>query len=181
MDFNKDKFKMTLHYIINKCGFKNTVGRTVLHKLLYFSDFNYFEKYNVSITNETYTKKERGPVPIHFEEAIAELIEENKVRPGKRRLPCGKVMNRYFSLKEPEIDLSENELAVINQVIKDLSHLNGKQIGEYSLSDEPVKQTDDNEIVEYNLVSSRELKHKNKVFVKISWTISHNEYKIYSY
>lgn len=163
-----DKFKMTLHYIINKCGFRNTVGRTVLHKLLYFSDFNYFEKYNESITNETYTKKERGPVPIHFEEAIAELIEENKVRPGKRRLPCGKVMNRYFSLKEPEIDLSENELAVINKVIKDISHLNGKQIGEYSLTDAPVKQTEDNEIIEYELAYSRDSNKKSKVFVKIS-------------
>lgn len=168
MDFDMDKFKMTLHYIINKCGFRNTVGRTVLHKLLYFSDFNHYQKYGQSITNETYTKKERGPVPIHFEEAIAELIEENKVRPGKRRLPCGKVMNRYFSLKEPEIDLSENELAVINKVIKDISHLNGKQIGEYSLTDAPVKQTEDNEIIEYELAYSRDSNKKSKVFVKIS-------------
>ena len=168
MDFDMDKFKMTLHYIINKCGFRNTVGRTVLHKLLYFSDFNHYQKYGQSITNETYTKKERGPVPIHFEEAIAELIEENKVRPGKRRLPCGKVMNRYFSLKEPEIDLREEELAVINKVIKDISHLNGKQIGEYSLTDAPVKQTEDNEIIRYDLVSSRDSNKKSKVFVKIS-------------
>ena len=77
-------------------------------------------------------------------------------------------MNRYFSLKEPEIDLSENELDVINQAIKDLSHLNGKQIGEYSLSDAPVKQTEDNEIVEYDLVSLRDSNKKSKVFVKIS-------------
>lgn len=168
MDFDMDKFKMTLHYIINKCGFRNTVGRTVLHKLLYFSDFNHYQKYGQSITNETYTKKERGPVPIHFEEAIAELIEENKVRPGKRRLPCGKVMNRYFSLKEPEIDLREEELAVINKVIKDISHLNGKQIGEYSLTDAPVKQSEDNEIIEYKLAYSRDSNKKSKVFVKIS-------------
>ena len=168
MEFDMEKFKMTLHYIINKCGFRNTVGRTVLHKLLYFSDFNYFEKYNESITNESYVKKERGPVPIHFEEAIAELIEENKVRPGKRRLPCGKVMNRYFSLKEPKIDLSEDELTIINKVIKDLSHMNGKQIGEYSLSDNPVKLVEDNEIIDYDLVFSRDSNKKSKVYVKIS-------------
>ena len=168
MDFDKEKFKMTLHYIINKCGFRNTVGRTVLHKLLYFSDFNYYEKYGQSITNETYTKKERGPVPIHFEEAIAELIDENKVRPGKRRLPCGKVMNRYFSLMEGEIDLKKEELVIINKVIKDLSHLNGKQIGEYSLRDAPVKKTDDGEIIQYDLVSLRDSNKNSKVFVKIS-------------
>ena len=168
MDFNKEKLKMALHYIIYKCGFKNTVGRTVLHKLLYFSDFNYFELHEQSITNESYRKKERGPVPIHFEDAINELIEENKIRLGKRKLPCGKVMNRYFSLKEPAVDFNEDELAVVNQVINDLSHMNGKQIGEYSLSDEPAKLTNENELIEYDLVFSRESKNKNKVFIKIN-------------
>ena len=168
MDFDKDKFKMTLHYIIYKCGFRNTVGRTVLHKLLYFSDFNYYELHKESITNETYIKKSRGPVPIHFEDAIAELVDEDKVRLGKRRLPCGKIMNRYFSLEKPSIDLKKEELEVINKVIKDLSHMNGKQIGEYSLADEPVKRTDSDEFVEYDLVFSRTSKEKSKVFVKIS-------------
>ena len=170
MDFNNEKFKMVLHYIINKCGFRNTVGRTVLHKLLYFSDFNYYELYEESITNESYRKLERGPVPIHFELAVTELMDEDKIRMGKRRLPCGKVMNRYFSLKEPENDLKEDELSVINEVIKNISHMNGKQIGEYSLYDEPVKITADDDIIDYNLVSSRGSKNKNenKTFVKIN-------------
>ena len=111
---------------------------------------------------------ERGPVPIHFEDAIAELVDEDKVRLGKRRLPCGKIMNRYFSLEKPSIDLKKEELEVINKVIKDLSHMNGKQIGEYSLADEPVKRTDSDELVEYDLVYSRTSKEKNKVFVKIT-------------
>ena len=170
MDFNNEKFKMVLHYIINKCGFRNTVGRTVLHKLLYFSDFNYYELYEESITNESYRKLERGPVPIHFELAVTELMDEDKIRMGKRRLPCGKVMNRYFSLKEPENDLKEDELSVINEVIKNISHMNGKQIGEYSLYDEPVKITADDDIIDYNLVFSRSSKDKNenKAFVKIT-------------
>lgn len=160
---------MVLHYIINKTGFKNTVGRTVLHKLLYFSDFNYFEQFNESITGESYKKMERGPVPIHFESIIEELVEDGKVSLGKRKLPCGKTMNRYFSLKEPSIDLNEDEKAVINKVIKDLSHMNGKQIGEYSLSDKPVKKTDENEIIEYDLALSRSSEKKAKVYVKITW------------
>ena len=100
--------------------------------------------------------------------AIDELVEENKISLGKRRLPCGKIMNRYFSLKGPEIDLKNEELTIVNKVIKELSHLNGKQIGEYSLSDYPVKKTEDEEIIEYELVLSRESKSKNKVFVKIN-------------
>lgn len=167
MDFNKDKFKMVLQYIIYKCGFKNTVGRTVLHKLLYFSDFNYFEQFNQSITNESYRKMEHGPVPIHFEMIIEELKSEEKIRMGKRRLPCGKIMNRYFSTTEPDIELSKEELSIIDKVINDLSYMNGKQIGEYSLADAPVKLTDDDEIVDYALVSKRSNKSENKVFVKI--------------
>ena len=111
---------------------------------------------------------ERGPVPIHFEDAIAELVDEDKIRLGKRRLPCGKIMNRYFSLEKPSIDLKKEELEVINQVIKDLSHMNGKQIGEYSLADAPVKETGDEEIIDYDLVSSRNSKDKKKVYVKIN-------------
>ncbi|WP_295617100.1 Panacea domain-containing protein [uncultured Methanobrevibacter sp.] len=167
MDFMEEKFKMVLHYIIYKCGFKNTVGRTVLHKLLYFSDFNHYELYNESITNESYRKMERGPVPIHFEEAISQLVDEGKVRLGKRKLPCGKTMNRYFAVEAPEIELNQDELDVIDQVIKYLSHMNGKQIGEYALADEPVKRTDEEEIVEYDLVQTRESKEKSKVYVKI--------------
>ena len=168
MEFDKDKFKNVLHFIIYKCGFRNTVGRTVIHKLLYFSDFNYYKEFNQSITNESYIRKERGPVPIHFEMAIDELVEENKISLGKRRLPCGKIMNRYFSLKGPEIDLKNEELTIVNKVIKELSHLNGKQIGEYSLSDYPVKKTEDEEIIEYELVLSRESKSKNKVFENLN-------------
>lgn len=162
MDFNKEKFKMVLLYIIYKCGIKNTVGRTVLHKLLYFSDFNYFELYNKSLTNECYRKLARGPVPVHFESVVEELIDEKKISLKNRRLPCGKLMNRYFSLEKPEIDLKEDELAVIDEVIKDLSHMNGKMIGEYSLKDMPVKQAHDNESIDYNLVFSRSSQYSKR-------------------
>ena len=52
-----------------------------------------------------------------------------------------------------------------------MSHLNGKQIGEYSLSDYPVKKTEDNEIIEYGLALSGKSKSRDKVFVKINWNI----------
>ena len=162
MDFNKEKFKMVLHYIINKSGVRNTVGRTVLHKLLYFSDFNHYELYEKSITNETYIKKSRGPIPIHFEEAIDELEAEQKITRGKRKLPCGKTMNRYYSIKEPSVDLTEDELAVIDKVIKEIGRLNGLMIGRHSLEDKPTKQAKEGEIIDYNLVFERNAKYSKR-------------------
>ena len=38
-----DKFKHILLYILERCAGKPNVGETVLYKLLYFSDFNYYE------------------------------------------------------------------------------------------------------------------------------------------
>ena len=36
------KFKQVLLYILERCAGKPNVGETVLYKLLYFSDFNYY-------------------------------------------------------------------------------------------------------------------------------------------
>ena len=42
---NLKKFKEALLYILGKVGAKPNVGETVLYNLLYFIDFNYYEKY----------------------------------------------------------------------------------------------------------------------------------------
>ena len=164
MEFNKEKFKMVLHYIIYKCGLKNNVGKTVLFKLLYFSDFNYFELFEKSLTNESYRKLARGPAPIHFDLAIDELIMENKVEMNIKDLASGKVMYNYSSLKDPIINLKKEELSVINEVISDLSHMNAKQISEYSHGDMPWKATDDNEIIDYGFVFYRDPQYVKRVY-----------------
>ena len=134
MDFNKEKFKEVLHYIINECGTKKNVGKTVLYKLLYFSDFNFFELYEKSMTNESYRKLPRGPAPIHFDVAVKELIDEGKINMTTKNISLGRVMYNYSSLKKPSIKLSEDELFVINEVINELSYMNANQISEYSHS-----------------------------------------------
>jgi len=41
---NIEKFKEVLLYILGEVGSKPNIGQTVLYKLLYFIDFNYYEK-----------------------------------------------------------------------------------------------------------------------------------------
>jgi transcriptional regulator with XRE-family HTH domain len=53
------KFKQVFLYILNQCAQKPTVGKTVLNKLLYFADFNYYEKNFESITGVEYIKLPR--------------------------------------------------------------------------------------------------------------------------
>jgi len=52
------------------------LGRTKLYKLLYFLDFDHYEKYGESVTGESYLNKELGPVPGHAEEVINKMKED---------------------------------------------------------------------------------------------------------
>ena len=53
INYNPEKFKAMIHYIIGRCEFKDNLGRSVLFKLLYFSDFDNYEIYEQSISGET--------------------------------------------------------------------------------------------------------------------------------
>lgn len=56
------KFKNILLYILERCAGNYNVGETVLYKLLYFSDFNYYELYEEHLTGANYRKLPYGPV-----------------------------------------------------------------------------------------------------------------------
>ena len=46
------KFRNVLLYILERCAGKPNVGETVLYKLLYFADFNYYELYEEHLTGQ---------------------------------------------------------------------------------------------------------------------------------
>lgn len=137
MKFNKGKMKELITYIIHRCGHKTNVGKTVLFKLLYFSDFNHYELYEEQITNETYIKKEFGPAPKHFDEIITELTTENKINIIKKKVHNYHQHN-YSTKQDPEISLlTLTELEVVDAVIDKLSDMNATKISEYSHEDKP--------------------------------------------
>lgn len=162
--FNKEKFKVVLHYIINKCGCQENVGRTVVYKLLYFSDFNFFELYENSLTNETYTKYPKGPVPYHFHDSLKELVNEEKVLESSEPFLDNKKYN-YSSLKNPDTSiLNDKEIEVIDNVIDKLSSMNATQISDYSHGDMPWKATEDYEPINYAFVFYRDPEYTVRVY-----------------
>ena len=129
--------KQVIHYIVHKCQYKPTFGKTVLYKIMYFSDFNHYELYETLITNETYTKRRLGPTPDSFDECFNELKQENKV--DSQELPVHDYKRvKYFSLEEPDTSLLNNkEVDVIDSAIDNYSHMNATQISDYSHGDKP--------------------------------------------
>ena len=53
---NIKKFKEVLLYILEKVGAKPNVGESVINKLLYFIDFDYYERFEENLTGATYIK-----------------------------------------------------------------------------------------------------------------------------
>lgn len=56
-----------------------SLTRDTLHKLCYLVDSTFYQKYEISMTGESYIHTQNGPVPIHFNESLDELITDNRV------------------------------------------------------------------------------------------------------
>ena len=147
---------------------KPDAGKTVIYKLLYFTDFNYFEIYEKSLTNETYKKFPHGSLPTHFDLAISELEKEGKITVNSVLLFADFTQFRYQSLKKPEINFTEEELNVINEVIEKLSKMNATQINEYSHGDMPWRAAEDYEIMKYSFVFYRDPKYRVRNMTQIN-------------
>jgi len=53
---NLAKFKEVLLYMLGKVGSMPNVGETIIYKLLYFIDFDYYEKYEEQLIGATYIR-----------------------------------------------------------------------------------------------------------------------------
>ena len=70
MPVNREKYQETILYLCQKLG-GEIRGKVKLAKLLYFADFDYYEKNGASITGDTYYARQMGPLPI----ALVEMTQ----------------------------------------------------------------------------------------------------------
>lgn len=152
---NLEKFKEVLLYILNKVGSKPNIGESVLYKLLYFIDFNYYEQYEEQLIGATYIKNNYGPTPKEFIKIIEEMEAQKeivKVEDKYFQYP----QRKYLPLRTPDLSrLKANELKMIDNVLEKLSDMNATRISEYSHNDVPWLTTNDGEIIDYESVFYR--------------------------
>jgi len=154
-EFNKEKFKQVLLYVLEKCVGKANVGETVIYKLLYFIDFNFYEVYEEYLTGESYRRITHGPAPCHFNEIINEMISNGDVKKITAEY-YGKYQKKYLpQIKSDLSKLNGQEIQIINNAIERLSSLSAKAIEEYSHEDIPVETAEEKEIIDYETVFYR--------------------------
>jgi len=151
-----NKFKNVLLYILENCAGKPNVGETLLYKLLYFSDFNYYELYEEHLSGATYRKLPYGPVPNNLDAIIKIMIDEGELKRIKtdyHNYP----QTRYIPLKKADLtELKASEKEVIDKVIDQFSDWSAKAISDYSHKDMPWMASKDGKEINYELVFYRE-------------------------
>jgi transcriptional regulator with XRE-family HTH domain len=151
-----NKFKDILLYILEKCAGKPNVGETILYKLLYFSDFNYYELYEEHLSGAEYKKLPYGPVPQKLDFVINQMIVNKQL---KRFITDyhGYPQTRYMPLSKPNLsNLNAREKDVIDKVIDQYSDWSASAISDYSHKDMPWLASKDGEAIDYELTFYRE-------------------------
>lgn len=152
---NVKKFKEVLLYILNKVGAKPNVGETVIYKLLYFIDFDFYEKYEEQLMGAMYKKNTYGPTPVEFKVIVREMIKNREVVPVNKeyfKYP----QRKYLPLREPDLSvLRAHEKELIDEVLDRLSDMSAREISEYSHKDVPWMGAKFGDIIDYEAVFYR--------------------------
>lgn len=151
------KFEQVFLYILAKIGGKPNIGQTVLYKLFYFIDFDYYEKYEEQLIGAKYMKNTHGPTPIMFAKIVDHLEKERKVEKVKSKFYKYE-QTKYLVNPELPIDLSAlsaQELAHVDWEINRLGDLTATQISALSHIDTPWIVARDRESLEYEHVFYR--------------------------
>lgn len=150
-----DKFKQVLLYVLEKTAGKPNVGMGVLYKLLYFIDFDYYEKYEDQLMGLTYIKNHYGPTPREFVKVVEEMKKNGELE---------EVQSKYFTYEQkkflPHVSadlskLSGQELEMIDFVLVRYADKTAKEMLDISHADTPWAVAEDGQNIEYDHVFYR--------------------------
>ena len=153
------KFRQVLLYVLDQVGGKPHVDETVLHKLLYFIDFDYYEKYEENLAGVTYIRNHYGPAVRGLGDILKQMQEQGQLMTVKSK-HFTHVHKKYLPLVPPDLSiLSARELQHIDEVLARLGNKNASELEAYSHGDIPWRSTASGEAISYERVFYRDEKY----------------------
>ncbi|MEA2097881.1 MAG: DUF4065 domain-containing protein [Patescibacteria group bacterium] len=156
---NVKKFKEVLLYVLEKVGARPNIGETAIYKLLYFIDFDYYEKFEEQLIGAKYIKNHFGPTPVEFKKITDQMIEKGEIE---------KIRSKYFQHEQKKYlphrvadlkILSAQEIQHIDEVLARLAWKNATELSSYSHSDTPWRVHKTGEEISYETVFYRDDDH----------------------
>ncbi len=152
---NIEKFKQVFLHILAKVGAKPNVGQTVLYKLLYFIDFDYYELNEKQLMGLSYIKNTYGPTPVDFAKLIHQMQEDGQIEEVKTKYYQHE-MTKYLPIASPNLELlSAKELDFIDWELEKHSNKSASELSALSHKDIPWIGAKEKEILDYEAVFYR--------------------------
>jgi len=154
MPLNRKNYQESILYFCWKLG-KEVRGKKKLAKLLYYLDFDYYEKYQKYFIGETYKKLPMGPFPVCLEEVTVGMVKRKQLiiekidewdgyNPTEVYRISDKLNMSMFSFSVPEKKM-------LDRIIKKYGHLNGRQLENLTHSEAPYVGTEEKKTIPYEL------------------------------
>ncbi|HPT08606.1 MAG TPA: DUF4065 domain-containing protein [bacterium] len=152
---NIKKFKEVFLYVLGQVGAKPNIGESILCKLMYFIDFDFYEKYERQLMGAVYIKNHHGPTPVGFPKILKEMEKRGDIS-GITSQHYRYQQKKYLPLREPDLNIiTAEEKKHIDWVLARLSNKNAVEMEEYSHRDVPWISTEDQSVIDYETVFYR--------------------------
>lgn len=145
--YSEPKLRELVLYVAHRLRDDRAGGATKLNKVLYFAEFAHVRRTGRSITGAQYQKLTQGPAPrrlVPIRDALirsgaAELVTETFL---------GYEQHRLVPRASADVSLfTDDELATVDGVLRDLRHLTAKQVSDLSHAEPGWHLVDDGEVI----------------------------------
>lgn len=156
MALNRKKYQNAILYLCRELG-GEVRGKKKLAKLLYFVDFDLYEKRQQPLTGDIYKAFPMGPLPSALEEITAEMTKKKLLAIKNIKERNGYNATEVYScvVKPNTSVFDEEERKMLDRVATKYGHLNGKQLEELSHAEAPFIGTELRKEIPYELAFYR--------------------------
>ena len=125
-------------------------------KLLYYLDFDFFEKYGKSVTGDQYLRFENGPVPRMAEKLLKEMSGKD-IKITHRKIKEGLNSQQHIEpLKDFDLDVfTKEELLMLEEIASKWEKFTGSEMKAATHGEAPWISTKPDDVIDYNLAYYR--------------------------
>lgn len=148
---SEKKYQEIILYLAEKLG-GEIRGKKKLAKLLYFVDFDFFEKFQKSLTGDIYKALPMGPFPVTMEKVLTDMTNNKKIVIKLSRERDDYNPTEIYQAKEKTKSVfAKDELQILDRVVLKYGHLTGKQLEDLTHAEAPYIGTAPNQEIAYEL------------------------------